>query len=228
MSVMPGTPAHHHSQNHQPEPGEESPDVFWERRYAQKPQIWSGRVNPVLEELAAGLTPRRALDLGCGEGGDSLWLATRGWEVTAVDISATAIARGAAAAIAAGIDPERIHWVAADLTGWAPASDYELVSASFLQSPVALDRSLILQTAAAHVAAGGHLLVVSHAVPPPWASGLAGHHHAFQSAEQELAGLALPAASWEPLIVETRKRPATGPDGQSAMLEDAVVLLRRN
>ncbi len=208
----------------------QTPQDFWERRYGDRPQVWSGRVNPVLAELAIGFTPGRALDLGCGEGGDSLWLAERGWEVTAVDISETAIARGRAAAAAAGIAGDRIHWVVADLAGWIPDADYELVSACFLQSPLELDRSRILNNAAARIVPGGHLLVVSHAAPPPWASQLAAHHNhnTFLTPEEEVAALGVTAADWQPVIVETRQRAATAPDGQPAILDDAIVLLRHS
>jgi SAM-dependent methyltransferase len=202
---------------------------FWERRYAESHQIWSGRVNAVLAELVAGLSPGRALDLGCGEGGDSVWLASQGWDVTAVDISTVAIARGQAAATAAGIGPERLQWVAADLTDWTPSSDYDLVSACFLQSPVELDRQRILRAAASRIVPGGHLLIVSHAAPPPWASGLVGHdhHRVFFTPQQEVEALGATDGEWEHVIVETRERTATGPDGQSGVLQDAVVLLRR-
>jgi SAM-dependent methyltransferase len=219
-----------HDPRHRSEPTPEDPTRFWERRYAESQQVWSGRVNSVLAELVAGFSPGRALDLGCGEGGDSVWLAQQGWEVTAVDISTVAIARGQAAATQARIAPERLHWVAADLTDWTPSSDYELVSASFLQSPVALDRSRILRAAASRVVRGGHLLIVSHAAPPPWASGLSSHdhHRVFFTPQQEVEALGATEGDWEQLIVETRQRTATGPDGQVGVLDDAVVLLRRN
>ncbi len=225
---MTGMPIPHDPRHHN-EPTHEDPTRFWERRYAESHQVWSGRVNSVLAELVAGFGPGRALDLGCGEGGDSLWLAQHGWEVTAVDISTVAIARGQAAAAAAGIGPERVHWVAADLTDWTPSSDYELVSACFLQSPVELDRSRILRAAASRIAPGGHLLIVSHAAPPPWASGLSGHdhHRVFFTPQQEVEALGATEGDWEHLIVETRQRTATGPDGQVGELDDAIVLLRR-
>jgi SAM-dependent methyltransferase len=218
-----------HDPRHRSEPTPEDPTRFWERRYAESQQVWSGRVNPVLAELVAGFSPGRALDLGCGEGGDSLWLAQQGWEVTAVDISTVAIARGQAAATQAGIEQERLHWVAADLTDWAPSSDYELVSAFFLQSPVELDRSRILRAAASRIVPGGHLVIVSHASPPPWASGLSGHdhHRVFFTPQEEVEALGAKEGDWERLIVETRQRTATGPDGQVGVLDDAVVLLRR-
>ena len=224
-----------HDPRHRPEPTLSDPTTFWEHRYAESQQVWSGRVNQVMAEVAGGLTAGRALDLGCGEGGDSLWLAQQGWDVTGVDISTTAIDRARTAAAAAGIPAERLHLVAADLGTWHPETEFDLVSACFLQSPVTLDRSQILRSAAANIANGGHLLVVSHAAPPPWASGLSGHeghggheHATFLTPQEEVAALGLPEADWEPVIVETRRRTATGPDGKPAVLDDAVVLLRRN
>lgn len=65
----------------------------WEERYTASERIWSGRVNAVLAEIAAGLEPGAALDLGCGEGADVIWLAERGWRAAGVDVSATAVQR---------------------------------------------------------------------------------------------------------------------------------------
>lgn len=227
--TMTGMPIPHDPRHHQ-KPTHEDPTKFWEHRYAESQKIWSGRVNQVLAEVAGGLTPGRALDLGCGEGGDSLWLAGQGWDVTGVDISTTAIDRARTAAVAAGIPAERLHLVAADLGTWQPETEFDLVSACFLQSPVTLDRSQILRGAAAHIATGGHLLVVSHAAPPPWSGGLSGHEHdqTFLTPQQEVAALGLPETDWQQLIVETKGRSAIGPDGNPAVLDDAVVLLRRN
>ncbi|MGV8907529.1 MAG: class I SAM-dependent methyltransferase [Propionicimonas sp.] len=220
-------PAPHDPRNQ--EPTHDDPTQFWEARYSESQRIWSGRVNQVLADVAGGLTPGRALDLGCGEGGDSLWLAAQGWDVTGVDISTTALDRAKVAAAAAGIPAGRLHLVAADLGSWQPETDFELVSACFLQSPVTLDRSQILRGAAAHIVAGGHLLVVSHAAAPPWAGALSGHdhHQTFLTPAQEVAALGLPESDWQQLIVETRQRSAIGPDGSPAVLDDAVVLLRR-
>ncbi|MFF3225158.1 class I SAM-dependent methyltransferase [Nocardia suismassiliense] len=66
---------------------------FWDEHYRTPRPIRTGRANPVLTEIADALTPGTVLDLGCGPGDDALWLAARGWQVTAVDIAATAVRR---------------------------------------------------------------------------------------------------------------------------------------
>lgn len=201
---------------------------FWEERYASRPQVWSGRANQVLVDLVSGFAPRTALDLGCGEGGDAVWLAQQGWRVTAVDISTTAVERGRAAAADLGVPADRITWVAQDLAEWSPGGTFDLVSAFFLQSPVELPRDEILRRAAGAVAPGGYLLLVTHAAPPPWATALDSHHHDFHTPDEELEALGLHPTEWEVLVAETRRRSATGPDGQAAELEDAIVLARRH
>ncbi len=80
----------------------------WEERYAGRDAVWSGRVNPQLEAEAADLEPRRALDVGSGEGADAIWLAERGWTVTGIDFSTVALKRAAAHAAAVGGRPHRV------------------------------------------------------------------------------------------------------------------------
>ena len=201
----------------------EDPQEFWDRLYDERAQVWSGRVNAVLEQEAAQLTPGRALDLGCGEGGDALWLADRGWQVTAVDIAQAALDRGAAEATRRGLE---VDWQRADLADRLPPGPYDLVSAQFLQSPVRLPRSEVLRTAAAEVRSGGTLLVVGHAAPPPWSQ-----HQPdpalMPAAAEVVAQLALPDQEWETVRAEEVSRTASGPDGHTGELVDSVVLLRR-
>lgn len=199
---------------------------FWEERYAGR-QVWSGKVNATLASLAAELPLGSALDLGCGEGGDALWLAEQGWMVTAVDISPTAVERGRAVAAERGL-ADRIDWIAADLTDWVAGNPFDLVSACFLQSPLELQRSAILRRAAEAVAPGGHLLLVSHAAAPPWASQLQHGHHDFPQPASELELLGLPDPGWEVRVAEVRRRPAVGPDGTASELDDTVVFVRRS
>lgn len=207
-------------------------EVFahWEATYGSRDGVWSGHVNAALAQVAADLTPGTALDLGAGEGGDALWLAERGWTVTGIDISPTALARAEVAADRAGLT-DRVTWVAADLDTWSSTETFDLVTASFLQSPVALDRARILRAAADRVGEGGHLLVVAHAEAPPWAEHDHDHGHDaatdFPSPQDDLAMLDLPAGQWQTRIAETRDRRAFGPDGKEVVLRDSVLLVQR-
>ena len=83
--------------------GDVEAERFWEDRYRRRGRVWSGRPNPVLVDFVGSLRPGTALDLGCGEGGDAIWLARQGWHVIAVDISTTALDRAAADAATAGV-----------------------------------------------------------------------------------------------------------------------------
>ncbi|MEU5980840.1 methyltransferase domain-containing protein [Streptomyces sp. NPDC047434] len=143
------------------------PRAFWEGRYRGSDRVWSGRPNPLLVREVAALRPGTALDLGCGEGADAVWLAEQGWRVTGVDISATALARAAEHAEREGVG-ERVSWERHELGATFPEGTFDLVSAQFLQSPVALDQNGVLRRAAAAVAPGGHLLVVMHGGWPSW------------------------------------------------------------
>jgi SAM-dependent methyltransferase len=200
---------------------------YWDDRYGERDRIWSGNPNRALVDIATGFLPGRALDLGAGEGADSIWLAEQGWRVTAVDISSTALDRAAAAASARPAVNGRIEWQATDLAQWQPEGRYDLVSSFFLHSPVDFPRTAVLRRAADAVASGGHFLLVGHAQPPPWAAEHHEHAMSMRGPDDELAEMALDVRDWETLILEVRERPATGPDGDQATLQDAVVLLRR-
>lgn len=206
--------------------GEGEAAAFWEARYRDRPQVWSGNVNAVLARETADLVPGTALDLGSGEGGDAIWLAERGWKVTAIDIAQTALRRGADRAAALGV-AERISWEAHDLARSFPDGSFDLVSAQFLQSPVALPRAQVVRAAVGAVAVGGTLLVVSHAAAPPWAP----HPRpdvTFPTPAEDLAHLRLAPGQWQVARCETADRQAPGPDGRSATFIDSVLLLHRN
>lgn len=196
---------------------------MWEDRYAESERIWSGRPNDRLVEVVSGLTPGRALDLGCGEGGDAVWLAGHGWWVTAVDIADTALQRTREAA---GELADRIDLQRHDLTRTFPEGQFDLVSAHFLHSPTGWDRDPLMQRAAAAVAPGGMLLIVDHGEAPPWAPPHI-HEHRFPSADEVVAGLELDPALWDTVRKEAAPREATGPDGQSGHLIDNVIVLVR-
>jgi SAM-dependent methyltransferase len=199
-------------------------EQVWDDRYRESERIWSGRPNDALVREVSGLTPGRALDLGAGEGADAVWLARRGWHVTAVDISSVALERAARHAEEAGV-ADRIDWQRCDLATSFPAGEYDLVSAQFLHSHGDLPRERILRTAADAVARGGVLLIVGHSGVPPW-----DHEHAdvrLPTPQEVLADLHLPPEAWEVQACEEHERNQTGPDGRTFTRTDSTVRVRR-
>lgn len=191
---------------------------FWNERYNAHVAVWSGRPNPQLVAETTDLTPGTALDAGCGEGADAIWLAERGWQVTAVDFAATALQRAAAHAEATGV-AERVSWVRADLTVWAPERTFDLVSSHFMHLPVATRKAMFRRMAAA-VAPGGTLLIVGHHpsdletdIPRPHLPDL------FFTAEELIAGLA--PDQWEILVADARPR-----EEQGIMIRDTILRAR--
>lgn len=211
--------------------------ALWDERYRTKPQIWSGKPNPQLVREAGGLRAGHALDLGCGEGADAIWLAQHGWTVTAVDVSAVALDRAhghekAALAresvhAAEGAIASRIRWQQADLEEWQPDESYDLVTSQFLHSQE-LAWQKPLKTAAAAVKPGGTLLVVGHHPDrlPPWGGGHT-THGMFYTGEQLVHELGLGGPEWQVEVQTSRERPVTGPDGQHATIADVVVRASR-
>jgi thioredoxin reductase len=132
----------------------------WDRRYAGTSQWWSGQPNAALVAEIGDAVPGSALDVGCGEGADALWLARRGWDVTAVDISQVALDRARRAADEAGV---KVDWIRADVTLDAPDPDrYDLVSVQYPALPRGAGDDAIPAILGA-VAPGGTLLFVGHA-----------------------------------------------------------------
>lgn len=216
--------AGHHAAGHHAEHTADA-ETFWDARYQGSDKIWSGRANAILVELVEPREPGTALDLGCGEGGDAVWLAERGWRVTAVDVSRTALDRTAAHAAQAGVG-DLLGVEQHDLGSTFPAGRFDLVSAQFLQSPIEFPRERVLRQAADAVAPGGLLLIVEHAAGPSWAPQEFGDHR-FPQPEETLTGLELPPEHWHAERVGTLQRQATGPDGEPGTLIDGVIALVR-
>ncbi|MEU6819441.1 class I SAM-dependent methyltransferase [Streptomyces atriruber] len=180
----------------------------WDDMYRSSDQLFSGNPNGVLVTEIGDLPPGRALDVGCGEGADALWLARRGWQVTGVDVSEVALQRAATSAAAVGIG-DRVAWTRADLTTTPPpAGAFDLVSLQYF--PLRRRRG----DAALHgllnaVAPGGTLLFGSHAL-----ADLA-HHRSeeFDPADYYQSDDIAPLldSAWTVLINETRPRTTPAP-----------------
>lgn len=139
----------------------------WERRWAQALTEHGDNVakmppNAHLLAEVGDLPPGRALDAGCGHGAEAIWLAASGWQVTAVDFSATALAHARSTAEALGQDVAgRIEWVEGDLGSWTPPLGlFDLVSCLYVH--VAGSVGEMVARLASGVASGGTLLMVGH------------------------------------------------------------------
>ncbi len=204
---------------------EQLPDEWWNTFYAERDQIWSGKPNAVLVEQVAGLKPGRALDLGCGEGADAIWLAQQGWTVTAVDISSVALDRAQQHAADAGVG-DRVEWQRHELSTSFPDGEFDLVSAQFLHSKTELDRDAILRRAAAAVARGGVLLIEGHMGFPSDQHNPHPDVH-FPTPDEVVEGLALADGEWEILVSEVHDRAQVMRDGVPINRRDSTVKVRR-
>ncbi len=128
----------------------------WDRRYADTELVWSADPNQFVAEELADLPPGRAVDLAAGEGRNAIWLAGRGWDVTAVDFSAVALDKGRQLA---GDVP--LSWQVADATTWRDPDAYDVVLLAYLQLP-AEERRAAVRHAFEALREGGTLLVVAH------------------------------------------------------------------
>jgi SAM-dependent methyltransferase len=191
----------------------------WEEMYSGSEQVFSGNPNAVLVTEVTGLPPGQALDVGCGEGADSIWLARNGWQVTAVDVAPTALRRGVAASHDVA---ERIAWTRADLTRTPPpARSFDLVSVQYFPLLHQPDHRALHGLLSA-VAPGGTLLVVSHD-PADLA-----HRDDIDIDDYyqppEIADLL--DATWTVVVSETRRRTTPGPPGTNHT-HDVVLRARR-
>ena len=138
------------------DPRESASAAFWNERYRDVDRLWSPKPNALLAELAAELTPGRAVDLGAGEGRNAIWLATQGWSVTAVDISDVGLERAGARAAEEGVELEP---VVADWRDYRAPAPFDLAVISFMH-PRPEDRARMFDAAGQMLAPGGHLFTV--------------------------------------------------------------------
>ena len=131
----------------------------WNQRYEQSERIWGAEANRTLVSEVRTMVPGRALDLGCGEGRNAVWLATQGWTVTGVDFSEVGLDKARRLAEA---ERATVEWELADLRTYTPAPDaYDLVVVLYLHLPVEERRS-VHAAAAAALGVGGAILVLGH------------------------------------------------------------------
>jgi SAM-dependent methyltransferase len=198
---------------------------FWEQLWAKTLHEHPDKVahrtpNTHLIAEVDGLRPGRALDAGCGHGADTLWLAAHGWQVTAVDFSASALAHGRSTADALGHGiAERIVWIEGDLATWTALPDhYDLVVCLYVHVAGSVDE--MVRRLARGVARGGTLFMVGHC-PVDRATGVATAAAGQVQVSVEAATAALDPRSWEVVVAEERPRAAVGSGA------DAVIRARR-
>jgi thioredoxin reductase/SAM-dependent methyltransferase len=200
----------------------------WDHRY-EGDRMWSGNPNGTLVNEVGGLTPGRALDVGAGEGGDALWLAARGWNVTASDISRRALDRVTAEAARRGLRVECRH-ADANATGAFETAAFDLVSAQYASIPRTPDDRGVHNILNA-VAPGGTLLIVGHDLEPMRAPASAPEHSrpfdpdAYVRVDDFAAVLA-GSPAWDVELHEKRPRPP-GAASASHHVHDVVLRARR-
>ncbi|WP_419999725.1 class I SAM-dependent methyltransferase [Streptomyces boninensis] len=200
--------------------------AFWDGVYAARPAPDGPQPNARLTETVPALPPGGdALDLGCGPGGDALWLARQGWRVTAVDISAVAVERLAALARTHGLG-DRVTALRADVHASFPPGAFDLITAHYLHTPYDMDRAAVLRSAAHALRPGGRLLVVDHGSTAPWSWNQDPDTH-YPSPQDVAADMDLDPAAWTVERADAPRRTATGPDGSTAEVTDHVLLIRR-
>jgi 2-polyprenyl-3-methyl-5-hydroxy-6-metoxy-1,4-benzoquinol methylase len=194
----------------------------WEERYSGEEKVWSGNPNTQLVAEVSGLTAGTALDVGCGEGGDVIWLARQGWRVTGADFSANGLARAARHADEAGVADRTDWWHVDARTFAADGHSYDLVTTHFLHPP---DGGMVEVTRrlSEAVAPGGHLLVVGHAPSQAFTHLTASLRRAMFLAEDLLPGL---PDGFEALVVQQRPRTMIR-DGVTVDVHDSTLLARR-
>jgi len=192
----------------------------WDERYSTSELIWTGRANQFVETHLTDLEPGTAIDLGAGEGRNAVWLASRGWTVTAVDFSQVGLDKAQQLATEHGVD---IVTIQADVTDWKPDGPADLVVLSYLQLPGDQQRS-VLEHAATWLAPGGTLFVIAHDRSnverghggPPSADVC----YSVDDTVAALGGLDVTTA-------EVTERPVETPDGTKVALDTLVIAQRQ-
>jgi SAM-dependent methyltransferase len=192
----------------------------WDARYAAPELVWSVTPNQFVAAELADLPPGRALDLAAGEGRNAIWLAQRGWQVTAVDFSRVALAKGRELA-----DDADIEWVCADVTTWRPDPTYDLAVIAYLQVPGDQRRAAV-RHAFESLRPGGTFLLVAHdSTNLLLGTGGPQDPSVLMTAEDVLGDLG--GEDFEVIRADRVPREVERPDGRVATALDALVRLVR-
>lgn len=225
-------------------------DGFWEDVYSRTARRWTGRANPALVEALSSTSgpadraarshgetsahdegsaerevPVRgtAVDIGCGEGADAIWLARHGWDTTGVDVSSTAIARAQEDARAAHVPEDRLRFTADGLRGLPADARFDLVTTSYLHAPSQDLRENLLRDASRLVAEDGRFFVLSHVLPSVDADTPA----RASTGVETVAELGLDPAVWEVEALCEHRSAVIVPTGEVVERLDRSLLLRR-
>jgi SAM-dependent methyltransferase len=194
----------------------------WNERYRESELVWSAGPNRFVEAELSDLEPGRALDLAAGEGRNAIWLARRGWHVTAVDFAQAGLDKGRI--LAEGLD---VEWVCADATTWHSAADpaYDVCLIAYLQL-AAVERRAAVRNGYAALRPGGTFLLVAHDTSN-LTEGTGGPQDVslLMTAEDVLADLG--GKTFEVQRAGRAERPVPQPDGSTATAYDTVVRLVR-
>lgn len=128
--------------------------THWDERYLEKDRLWSAEPNVFVEDRLADLRPGIGLDLASGEGRNAIWLAERGWDMTAVDFSPVAVERGRS-------HSDDVDFVTADVLGWRPGGEFDLILVAYLHLVLA-DFEPLIRRAITWLRSGGELFMVGH------------------------------------------------------------------
>jgi 2-polyprenyl-3-methyl-5-hydroxy-6-metoxy-1,4-benzoquinol methylase len=180
--------------------------------------------NPYLAREISTLAPGTALDAGCGEGAEAIWLATEAWRVTAADISAEALARASARAAKEGAAPEHVQWVEADLSVWEPGTQFDLVTTHYAHPAMA--QLAFYERLAGWVAPRGTLLIVGH-LHTSEASGHGHDHPEVVSVTAARITARLDATQWDIVTADEPTRTLINRAGPTTQLNDVVVRATR-
>ena len=188
----------------------------WDRRYATAEYIWDAGPNRFVADHLDDLEPGTAVDLAAGEGRNAVWLAERGWTVTAVDFSEVGLEKARRLATDRGVS---IDTVVADVTTWAPAAPVDLVVLAYVQLPTD-EQVALLERVAGWVRPGGTVFVIAHD------RSNVDHGHGGPPSEEVCYDLDRTVAALGTLVIaraEVAERVVDTPDGPRTALDTFVI-----